>query len=540
MYVQGIFEESRDTVEGRLDHKKRQSRGQIGSKDNDPMEKPVPWRSDLVRELVLSSESIGITGKFDVLVSENGEVVPVEIKHGPAPDGSGKFIVGPYSLKAEAWGNDQVQLGGQIALLREAGHPCERGRLYYRQTHTLVEIVWNEELANAVEWVARETRALISSPMPEPLSNSNKCIRCSLNYVCLPDETLCLKGGLDEPRQLFPGRQDCGVLHLTTPGTTVGKSGEAIRIAGRDAKNTLIPMKDVSHVCCWGNIQISTQTLLELADRGVGITWLTGGGWLRATTTAPLEKNVYLRRAQYRVCDNPQICLQLARWIVEAKIENQRVILRRNRKDGRMQKTLRVLQSCREQAAKSESPDALRGTEGYASKAYWGAFASLLQHRDGRCLGMEGRTRRPPKDPVNALLSYGYTMLLRDFMTALHGVGLDPMYGFYHAVVPGRPALALDLMESFRPLVVDSAVLRSVNEGSFSTDDFVQAEGFCGMKPHAKKRWIRSYERRVDEMATHPFFGYRLSYRRIFVLEARLFGRFVSGELSEYRPMTTR
>ena len=153
---------------------------------------------------------------------------------------------------------------------------------------------------------------------------------------------------------------------------------------------------------------------------------------------------------------------------------------------------------------------------------------------------MNGRNRRPPRDPVNVLLSFGYAMLLRDFMTALHGAGMDPLYGFYHAIVPGRPALALDLMEAFRPLVVDSTVLRAINEGSFLENDFIQGKGYCVLKPHAKKRWIKAYERRVDEMVTHPAFGYRLSYRRIFSLEARLLGRFFSGEIKEYRPLITR
>lgn len=540
MYVQGLFEESIDTLEGRLAHKKRLLKSKATSSHDKGTEKIVPWRSDMVRELVLSSESLRISGKFDAIVSEQGDVVPVEFKHGPAPDGERKFMVGPYQLSSCAWGNDQVQLAGQIALLKEAGHCCHKGKLYYQQTATLVEIPWNEDLLNALKWAAEQAYELISAPMPEPLVDSRKCIRCSLNHVCLPDETLHIKGVIDEPRQLYPGRDDYGILHLVTPGTVVGKTGDGLKIMVPDQTDTFIPIKDVAHLCCWGNVQISTQAILELAGRGISITWLTGGGWLRAITTPPLEKNVYLRRTQYRICDDLETCLRLARWVVAAKIENQRVLVRRNEKDLSLKDAVRKLRVCRERAQKADCLESLRGIEGYAAKLYWGAFPSLLNDREDSLLQMQGRNRRPPKDPVNALLSYGYAMLLRDFMTALHGAGMDPMYGFYHAVVPGRPSLALDLMEAFRPLVVDSAVLRGINEGSFSKDDFVQTEGFCAMKPNVKKRWIKAYERRVDEMATHPLFGYRLSYRRMFILEARLFGRFVSGELSYYRPMTTR
>lgn len=540
MYVQGLFEESLDTLEGRLAHGKRLAKTKAGKSETENDEKAVPWRADLVREMILSSEELGVVGKFDVILEDAGDLIPVEVKHGPSPDGAAPFQVGPHQLTGEAWGNDQVQLGGQMALLREAGHSCARGRIYYQKTKTLVDVVLDQTLFDAVRWVSGQARRAASEPMPEPLPDSRKCIRCSLNHICLPDETLRLKGKLDEPRQLYPGRDDCGLLHLVTPGTHMGKNGEAVRISVPDEQDSIIPMKDIAHVCCWGHAQITTQAMLELADRGIGISWLSGGGWLRAMTLAPLAKNVYLRRAQYRTCDTPLGCLELSRAVVTAKIENQRVLIRRNAREEGCRDTLSTLKECRDKAALADSLDSLRGIEGYAAKAYWNAFPSLLSEKDGCRLSMQGRNRRPPKDPVNTLLSFGYTMLLRDFMTALHGAGMDPLYGFYHAIVPGRPALALDLMEAFRPLVVDSTVLRAVNEGSFALSDFVQGKGFCVLKAPAKKRWIKAYERRVDEMVTHPVFGYRLSYRRIFTLEARLLGRFFGGEIGAYRPLTTR
>lgn len=539
MYVQGLFEDSLETVDGRIAHTKRLNRSKAATAQNMGETPSLPWPVDQIREFSLSSTALRIIGKFDVIVGEKGEVVPVEVKRGPAPEGTSPFVIGGYQLEAAAWANDQVQLAAQIALLDQAGHRCAKGRLYYQQTGTLVELGFSGNLSAALEWAINQAQKLVNEPMPEPLVDSNKCIRCSLNYVCLPDETQHMKGILKEPRQLYPGRDDCGVLHIVTPGTHLGKSGETARICAPGEREVLIPMKDISSVCCWGNAQISTQTVLELADRGVGITWLTGGGWIRATTTALLEKNVRLRREQYRACDDQAMRLHLARWIVAAKIENQRVILRRNEKDQSLQHVLAILRDSRQRATKASTIDSLRGIEGYAARVYWESFPSLFTERAEPLL-MNGRNRRPPKDPVNTLLSFGYAMLLRDFMTVLHTVGLDPMYGFYHALVAGRPALALDLMEAFRPLVVDSAVLRAINEASFVRADFVQMKGCCTLKPAAKKRWISAYERRVDEMVTHPVFGYRLSYRRIFMLEARLFGRFISGEFADYHPLTTR
>lgn len=540
MYVQGLFSESVETIEGQSRHQKPLAKGKAVASESEE-EITLPWSSSLVREMMLCSESLRIVGKYDVILESEDEVIPVEVKHGPAPDGTRSFSIAGQELSAVAWDNDQIQIAAQMAMLRENGYPCRRGRLYYHGTRTLAEIPWSDELHKALASISEQARLLRSAEMPEPLMDSNKCIRCSLNHICLPDETLCLKKKLEEPRQLYPGRDDTGVLHIVTPGTHVGKSGDALKIAVPGEKEVVIPMKDVAHLCVWGNAQVTTQAVLDLADRGVGISWLSGGGWLRAVTTAPLTKNVGLRREQYRLCDDPDRCLRLAKWIVEAKIENQRVLLRRNGDEKDVFQVLTSLKERKKQAGEAETTmDMLRGIEGNAAREYWSAFPSLLKAKEGQQWKMDGRNRRPPKDPVNALLSFGYTLLLRDFMTALHGVGLDALCGFYHAVVPGRPALALDLMEPFRPLVVDSAVLRAINEGSFSPEDFVQVAGSCILKPHARRRWIEAYERRVDEMVTHPLFGYRLSYRRIFTLEARLLGRYMIGEIPEYHPMTTK
>ncbi|WP_051261842.1 CRISPR-associated endonuclease Cas4/Cas1 [Desulfovibrio inopinatus] len=539
VYVQGVFEDNTDTVKGSLAHKKRLTKTKAAASANQN-DDTVPWPEEKARHVSLSSNNLSIVGKFDILLEGVDETIPVEVKKGPAPDGTHSCVVGPYTLSPGAWNNDQVQLAGQMALLCEAGYQCRRGRIYYRQTRTLVEINADTPLMDALRWVADQAKALAGCPMPEPFEDSPKCVRCSLNHICLPDETLHLKKRLDEPRQLYPGRDDCGQLHITTPGTRIGKSGESLKISPPDEKAALIPLKDIAHVCCWGNVQLTTQALLELADRGIGVTWLTAGGWLRAVTTAPLEKNVQLRRTQYRHCDNAALQLQFTRNIVAAKIENQRTLLRRNGDQAELGSTLGALRDIRKHVVKADSLERIRGLEGSAARLYWDAFPSLMPNLVKAGFSMNGRTKRPPKDPVNVLLSFGYAMLLRDFMTAIHSAGLDPLYGFYHAIIPGRPALALDLMEPFRPLVVDSAALRAMNEGRFVSNDFAMTTSNCAFKSEAKKKWIKAYEQRVDTMVTHPIFGYRLNYRRIFSLEARLFGRVIMGELEDYKPLTTR
>ncbi len=536
MYVQGLFDESVDTVEGSAQHERGRKRSPAATQKD--AEEGPPWPATSVRELQLSDAGLGLTGKFDALSWEDESVVPVEDKHGPAPDGGTPFRVGETWLPPGAWGNDQVQLGAQIALLRANGHTCDRGRLYYRKTKTTVELSWSPQLEAAVGWAVTHAASMHSSPMPDPLMDSPKCVRCSLNHICLPDETWALRGALEEPRRLHPGREDAGVLYVTTPGASLGKEADSIRITRPGEAAEHVPLHEVGHVCVCGAVQISTQLIHVLAERGVTIAYLTYGGWLRAVTTAPVTKNIALRRSQFVQLSRPDTCLVLSRAVVRAKIANQRTLLRRNRQ-GDVDTALRDLKELYDRAAEASSPETLLGLEGSAARIYWAEFSNLLNAGPGTFC-MHGRNRRPPKDPVNAMLSYGYTLLLRDVHAALAAVGLDPYFGFFHVMEAGRPALALDLMEPFRPLLVDSAVLRAVNEHVLSPDDFISVPGCSSFKPPARKKWIEAYERRVDELITHPAFGYRLSYRRVLHLEARLFSRFLEGEVFAYEPLTTR
>jgi len=535
MYVQGLFEESADTIEGSGQHNRRRAGG---AKLAENERSVVPWSNRAVESLTLSDDTIGILGRFDAVVEESAQTIPVEYKHGAGPDARRLFRIGPFDVDGGAWPNDQIQVAAQMALLRGNGYVCEKARLFYRKTAQTVVVPWSQTLGDALQWAVAEARRLTAAAMPEPLCDSPKCVRCSLNHICLPDETLMLKERLDEPRKLHPGRDEAGVLYLTVPGSRLSKRGENARIHVPGGSTDSIPLKEIAHVCLFGNCQVSTQMVAELTSRGATITYLSGGGWLRAVTSAPLAKNVALRREQFLKFSQPSTCLRLARSLVAAKIANARTLLRRNR-TGDLRGPLAAMKRFERRAGGSRSIDELRGIEGAAGRLYWREFAGLLRPLKGG-VAMSGRTRRPPKDPVNAMLSYGYTLLLRDFFVASMGVGFDPLYGFYHTIEPGRPALALDLMEPFRPVIVDSAVLRAVNEGLLGEDDFVSMPGCCVLKRSPKRKWIAAYERRVDELVTHPAFGYRLSYRRVLSLEARLLGRFLEGDIDDYKPLRTR
>jgi len=249
--------------------------------------------------------------------------------------------------------------------------------------------------------------------------------------------------------------------------------------------------------------------------------------------------NVRLRIEQHRLCREELGRLPAARWIVEGKIRNQRTFLRRNDR-GVPEEVLGEMASLAADAKRAGAIDSLMGLEGRAARLYFERFAAMVADRTGGALTMDGRNRRPPKDPVNAMLSFGYAVLTKDLVAVVHRVGFDPLVGFLHSPGYGRPSLALDMIEEFRSLIVDSTVLRMLAQSQAGPDDFLRRPGSVVMSTPVRKRLIRALELRKKELVTHPVFGYRISYARILDVQARLLARWVLGEAPEYLPFTTR
>jgi CRISPR-associated endonuclease Cas1 len=225
---------------------------------------------------------------------------------------------------------------------------------------------------------------------------------------------------------------------------------------------------------------------------------------------------------------------------VAAKIANARVLLRRNGEPG--QDVLDAMAAAARQADETDNAETLLAVEGLGARLYFSAFDTML--KEGKALGerfdFEGRTRRPPTDPVNALLSFAYTLLAKDWTVMLESVGFDPMMGYYHKPRYGRPALALDLMEPFRPVIADSVAISALNNGEVGAEDFYEREGGVLLKPEARKRFVGAYERRLMQEIQHPLFGYAATYRRIFEIQARLLGRLLFGEIPTYPSFKVR
>lgn len=539
MHVQGLFEKSADTIEGSMQHERADRRRRPSDVGNEDVWGMAP------QSLHLGDDKLGITGKLDAIrYSDDGLWIPVEAKHSNSPNGSASFHVRKWELSGQAWPNDQIQLCAQGLLLRANGFASFSGKLYYRGNKRTVEIRFTDDLLEATRWLIVRAQELEHATIPAPLKDSDKCFRCSLNTLCLPDETIRLQSGAssDTPmRPIVPRRDDLGTVYVTEPGTHLGKRGYELVIHLASDERITLPLKDIQHISLFGNVQISTQLIHECATRGISMSYLTASGRMVGMVHNLITKNVMLRRAQFLRFEEKGTCLALARAIIQAKISNQRTLLRRNarEKDKTALKSMADLMKRTNEAA---STDSLLGIEGLASKMYFSSFPSMLRLDDvleGSFL-MNGRNRRPPKDPVNALLSLSYSLLERDMYVALASVGLDPLMGFYHRIEPGRPALSLDMMEPFRAIVADSVVLRTLNTGEIRWSDFYIGPDSCTLKPHARKQFFQAYERRLQETVTHPIFGYKLSYRRMMELEARFLSRFLMGELERYSPIVTR
>lgn len=279
--------------------------------------------------------------------------------------------------------------------------------------------------------------------------------------------------------------------------------------------------------------------------RDITVTWLSYGGWFLGHGVGLGHRNVETRTHQYRASFDPDICLALAQGWIAAKIANSRTLLRRNWRGeagtaAPPDDLLHALHADARHAERADNLEQLLGIEGTAAARYFRNFRHLLKGEEDLAFDFTGRQRRPPPDPINALLGFAYAMLTREWAVTLSAVGLDPYRGFYHQPRFGRPSLALDLMEPFRPLIADSTVITVINNGEIGTDDFVYAAGACALKDAARKRFIAAFERRMQQDLTHPIFGYRISYRRTLEVQARLLIRYLAGELPEYPNILTR
>ena len=528
-YVQREWAESAETLDGSFVHRR------VDVETGKIAEVPEENTEIHARSVWLGAESLNVSAKIDVFESDGKIATPIDYKRGK-----------PKNVDEGVYEPERVQLCLQGLILRENGFECESGYIYFAESQQKVKVEFTPELIlRTVEFLMKARRVAETGEIPPPLIDSPKCVGCSLAGICLPDEINLLQSQKDEetdaPRRLMPLRDDALPVYVQGGyGLSVGLKGDSLEIREKGKAISEAKLFETSQMSLFGNVQISAQAIRELASRSVPVVHLSYGGWLNAVTTAPPHKNIELRRAQFAAATDAEKCLKIARSFVAGKIYNQRTLLRRNAKEL-PNDSLVFLREMRRKSMTADNLPELLGMEGAAAREYFSKFATMFkQSSEQPAFDFTTRNRRPPKDPVNALLSFVYSMLTKEMLVTLIGIGFDPYLGFYHQPRYGRPALALDLMEEFRPLVADSVVINLINTGEIRAKDFITRLTGCALTDSGRKRVIEAFERRLNTTITHPIFGYTVSYRRIFEIQARLLARFLTGEISEYPSFITR
>jgi CRISPR-associated protein Cas1 len=555
-WVEGLFAHSADTIDGAQRHERHDDK-------HDALPEPGAEEHIHARSVQLESDVHGLIARMDLVEGEGTMVTPLDYKRGAPKDSE----EGP-----QAWPADRAQLCAQALILREHGYIVSEAIAYYYETKQRVRVSVDEPLVAETLDLLRAARGVAESGVvPAPLVDSPKCPRCSLVGICLPDETrramflepavVELQPGLfdattpvpehplhadadalEEVRRLVPARDDLRPLYITGYALTVGKSGDVLQVREKGRLIQEVRVHEISQVNVFGSVTVTGPALQALCWAEKPVAQFTFGGWFAGMTTGLGLKNVFLRIAQVRGADNIGFSLDMARDLVATKIRNQRTLLQRNHVEP-SRFVLARLKQLAEDAGFAANQPTLLGIEGSAARLYFEQFAGMVksdENQDLPTFEFGHRNRRPPRDPVNALLSFAYSLLAKDLTIVCHTVGFDPFIGFYHQPRFGRPALALDLMEGFRPLVADSAVLWAINTKMVTARDFVRTSQAVALTAGGRKGFLRAYEQRMDTLVTHPVFGYRISYRRVLEIQARLLARVVTGELPRYPGFETR
>ena len=485
--------------------------------------------------VTLESEALGLKGKMDYVRYRDGALCPYEHKRG-------------RSRGSEAWASDRLQIIAYAALLAEhLGRPVPEGRIRYHANNTTVRVPIDAAARADLTQAIGRARALSAAiDRPPVCANENLCAHCSLAPVCLPEEERLLAADEPDaepakPQRLFPADDERLVLHVTEPGTRIGKRGEQILLTPRDGNESAYPAQQLGALVLHGAVQISAQLIQFATANDIAIHWLSGGGSYVGGLQPP--SGVQRRLRQYRGLDDPALCEDLTRRLIRAKVENQLgFLIRSARNRGKLDDltaTLDGIRACLRGLERDSGSDTLRGHEGMAGRHYFSALQQLIDPEQS-LMAFADRNRRPPRDPFNAALSFGYSLLYRDVMAAILSVGLDPALGFFHAPRSAAYPLALDLMELFRATLWDMPLLGSINRRQWTPAHFSITAHQVWLSPDGRKLAIGLYEERKQETWRHPVLQYSLSYARAMELEVRLLEKEWSGSPGLFARMRIR
>ncbi len=480
-----------------------------------------------VERLSFASAHLGIRGAVDVLKRRDGTILPYEHKRGRSAGQKGA---------REPWPSDRIQLGAYAMLVEEGtGEPVREGRIRYHADNVTLRLPVDDQLRADVSRAVARARVLRTSTDRPPITDNDRlCARCSLAPVCLPEEARLAANPQTRPACYLPQHPRGTTVHVSSNQARVGRKGGQLVICVRDEPDRVIPINDVASVVLHGFAQMSTQALRLCAMREVNVHWMTQAGGLvgsLAPTTTTAQRHI----RQFEALSHEGMRLMLAKRLVQAKIEHQlRFVLRATRGERRADAVVTSVGAMRamlRKAAHAQANTELLGFEGNAAAAYFRALPLLVADVVEPELRPTGRSRLPPKDAFNALLSYGYGMLYREVLSAIVGVGLHPGFGFYHRPRSAAHTLALDVMELLRVVIVDMAVIAAVNRRTFDPrSDFQPVPGGILLTTAGRNKVIELVERRKHDVWRHSATGHSLSYARIIELETRLLEKEWCGE----------
>jgi CRISPR-associated protein Cas1 len=480
----------------------------------------IPGRARGHRSFTVVSKELGLAGQVDAVHHREGGWVPYEHKRGHARRGP--------KGEAGAWPWDELQVLAYAMLIEEAtGRRVPEGRIRYHADNVTIRVPLTDEGRELVRNSIERTKQLRKLGVRPPVnSNENACIHCSLAPACLPEEERLLARPQWEPVRLFPAATDGEIVHLMTHSLKVARSGEALIVKKKGETVSTYPIHGVAALVAHGNVQVTTQALHLCAFNDVPIHWFTSGGrHISSLTVGP--GSVQRRIRQYHALCDPATCLRLSRRLVMAKVEDQLAfVLRATRGSrGRPPQILKVvaeMKECIKMIERAEGIDSLRGVEGTAARAYFDALSYIVRGVDAS-LELDGRTRRPPKDRFNALLSFGYSLLYSSVLQAVTSVGLEPSLGFLHTPRSSGQPLVLDVMELFRVPVWDIVVVSSINRRQWDQGrKFEATRERVWLSDQGRREAIELFERRMNSVWKHPILGYSLTWRRAIELEVRL------------------
>lgn len=559
-WVENIFEENADTVAGSAVHRQADQPSRYDEAKNNALREGLPEGAKL-RSLRLESASLGLVGMIDIVEGGSDGTCVVDYKKGSAR----RLEDGTRTAKEP----DAVQMAAYALLLREHGNPVEGAAIYYAEDKRRVLVELTDELLAKTKTALAEAKALAASgKLPPPLVNDRRCDFCSAYPVCLPKESAwwaqARERSLADDAQLRlafpdgelppefigapptdhdpmppprPPRDDGELLVVQKAGAQVGQRGGEFIVTVQGEVVRKLPLHQVRAIYLYGAVQVTAQAAESCLENGIDVAYFAGSGRFLGLLRGLPMSGVDARLGQARLFEAPFFRVKLTRACLRAKIHNQRVMLMRN---GEVpDRVLRLMAEARDATDDARTIQELMGCEGAAANLYFEQFASMLKG-DVWKFDFMGRNRRPPRDPINALLSLGYSILAKELAGVCHAVGLDPFLGFMHQPRYGRPALALDLMEEFRPLIADSVAITLVNRGEIDPGDFIKSANGTFLNEQGRRRFWEAWFRRMDTEVKHPEFGYTMSYRRMLEVQARQLWRVVRGDAPVYHGFTTR